>query len=120
MYPLQKGVLPTLSCGKTFPRLLALPPTSKVTYQAPPHTYLALLILFRTGGQLLSYRSSILPRYLKLPTTSVSSDSSSPIKLNVASEHFDAIATSHRLHLISVFLSHLTVLLCRMSRPTGM
>ena len=48
------------------------------------------------------------------------SASSSPIRLNVASEQLAVVATSLRLHLIWVFLVYLAVLLFRMSRPAVM
>ena len=94
------------SCSSIFPSRL--------------QTMQALLKFCRTASQLLSDRSNILPRYLKVSTPSMHSESYSPVRLNVASLHPLAIATSLLCHHICVFWSHQIVRWCLSSRPAGM
>ena len=77
-------------------------------------------MLRRTAGQLLLDWSNIHPRYLNTSTPSMRSASSSPVKLDFASKHLVAIATSLLRHLIWVFLLQRAILLCLMSRPSVM
>ena len=60
-------------------------------------------MLCRNSGQSSSNRSNSCPRYLNTSTPSMCSASSSPVRLNVASEHLYAINVSLLCYLIWVF-----------------
>ena len=58
--------------------------------------------------------------YLNLPTPSMHSASSSPVRLNVYSKHLAEISTPRRLLIIWLFLSQHAFFLCLMIIPAGM
>ena len=84
------------------------------------HNRRAFPTLQKTSDQSLSNRSNIRPIHLKVSTPSMHSSSSFPVKLKDASAPWLAIATSLPCHRICMFLSHLRVLWCLISRPDGM
>ena len=95
-------------------------PSLRIRFPSQLHTLWVFLAFRRTAGQLLSDRSKILPRYLKVSTPSMQSASSSPVRLNAAPSHWLAILTSLLRHCICVFRFHRFVRWCLSSRPAGM
>ena len=100
------------TCGSA-PSLRSIFPSRLQTLRAFP-------TFQRNSGQSSSYRSKILPRYLKFPTPSIHSASSSPVRLNTPPWHRLVIEMSFLHHRIYVFRSHRFVRWCLSSRPTGM
>ena len=100
------------TCGSA-PSLQSSPPSRIQTLQAFP-------MLQRTPDQSSSDWSKILPRYLKVSTSSIHSVSSSPVRLNVAPSHRIAIVTSFLRHRIYVFRSHHFICWFLSSLPAGM
>ena len=83
-------------------------------------TLRAFPTFLRTSVHSSSDQSKILPRYLKVSTPSMHSESSSPVKMNVAPLHQITIVTSFLRHHICMFQSHRFVCWCFSSLPAGM
>ena len=95
-------------------------PSRRSSFPSRFQTLRALPTFQRTAGHLLSDRSKIVPRYLKVSTLSMHSELYYPVRMNFASSHQLAIATSLLCHHIYVLRSHCFVLWFLSSRPSGM
>ena len=84
-----------------------------------PQTCLTFRMFLRTASRFLSERCISRPIYLNQSSQLTISPPSSPMRLNIASVHLFAIATSRLCHLIYVFLSHISVCRCLIIRPAG-
>ena len=85
-----------------------------------PQTCIDLWMFRRIAGQSSSDRRIICTKYFKESNPSKHSSSSSPLRLKVSPMQFSDISTSLLHHLIWLFLSHLVIRWCLMSRPSGM